>query len=90
MKKNKLRELLSAGKPTIGTHVHTAWPGIIEVIGHSGQMDYVEFLAEYAPYSLYDFENMARAIEIFDMSSMIKVEQANQVYLAQKALGAGN
>jgi len=89
MRKNKLRELLKQGKPTISTHVHSIWPGIVEVIGHAGTMDYVEFLAEYAPYSLLDLENWARAIELFDMSSMIKVDQANQVYVAQKAIGAG-
>jgi 2-keto-3-deoxy-L-rhamnonate aldolase RhmA len=89
MKNNKLRELLKQGKPSIGTHVHSVWPGIWEVIGHAGTMDYVEFLAEYASYTLHDLENMARAIELFNMSSMIKVDQANQVYIAQKALGAG-
>ena len=89
MRKNKLRELLKQGKPTVSTHVHSIWPGIIEVIGHAGTMDYVEFLAEYAPYSLLDLENWARAVELFDMSSMIKVDQANQVYVAQKAIGAG-
>lgn len=89
MRKNKLRELLKQGKPTVSTHVHSIWPGIIEVIGHAGTMDYVEFLAEYAPYSLHDLENWARAVELFDMSSMIKVDQANQVYVAQKAIGSG-
>ena len=89
MRKNKLRELLKQGKPTVSTHVHSIWPGIVEVIGHAGTMDYVEFLAEYAPYSLHDLENWARAVELFDMSSMIKVDQANQVYVAQKAIGSG-
>ena len=89
MRKNKLRELLKQGKPTVSTHVHSIWPGIVEVIGHAGTMDYVEFLAEYAPYSLLDLENWARAVELFDMSSMIKVDQANQVYVAQKAIGSG-
>ena len=36
MRKNQLRELLNAGKPTIGTHVITTSPEIVEVIGHSG------------------------------------------------------
>ncbi len=89
MRKNKIRELLKQGKPTVGTHVHTVWPGITEVIGHAGTMDYVEFLAEYAPYTLHDLHNLARAIELFDMSSMIKVDQANQIFVAQKAIGAG-
>lgn len=89
MRKNKLRELLRQGKPSIGTHVHTIWPGLVEVIGYAGTIDYIEFLAEYAPYSLHDLENWARATELFDMSSMIKVDKANQVYVAQKAIGSG-
>lgn len=89
MRKNKLRELLKEGKPSVSTHVHTIWPGIVEVIGYAGTIDYIEFLAEYAPYSLHDLENWARAIELFEMSSMIKVDKANQVYVAQKAIGSG-
>lgn len=89
MRENKLRRLLKEGKPTIGTHIHSTWPGIIEVIGHTGVVDYVEFTAEYAPFSLYDFDNMARAAELFDMSLMIKVDRSLQTFLAQRAFGAG-
>jgi hypothetical protein len=32
-KKNVLRALLQAGKPTLGTHVHVIWPGIAEITG---------------------------------------------------------
>ena len=34
MRPNRLRELLTAGKPTLGTHVIIPWPGVIEIIGH--------------------------------------------------------
>ena len=67
MKKNNvLRDLINEGKPTIGTHVHTVWPGIAEVIGYSGTIDYVEFTSQYAPYDLFSLDNFARAIELFD------------------------
>ena len=89
MRVNKLRELLKENKPSIGTHIHSTWPGVVELIGLAGTMDYVEFLAEYAPYTPYDFENMARAAELYGMSSMIKVEQPAERYLAQKAIRAG-
>lgn len=89
-KKNILRQLLDDGKPTIGTHIHSTWPGMIEVIGHSGAMDYVEFSGEYAPYDLYSLENFGRAIDLFDhMTSMIKVDQELRRYLASRALGSG-
>ena len=89
MRPNKLRQLLSAGKPTLGTHIHTTWPSIIEAIGHTGVYDYVEFVAEYAPYTLHDLDNMARAAELHDMSMMIKLDQDAQQVVTQHAVGAG-
>ena len=89
MRPNKLRELLDAGQPTISTRVHSTWPSIVEVIGHTGLFDYVEFLAEYAPFDLYALDNFCRAVELFDMSAMIKIDQASQGFHAQRAIGAG-
>ncbi len=89
MRANKLRELLRAGKPSIGTRVNTVDPAIVEVLGHTGLYDYVEFLAEYAPYDLHDLDNFCRAVELFDMSAVIKVDQEPRGYQAQRAIGAG-
>jgi len=86
MRKNKLRELIREGKPTIGTRVLVPWPGIIEVIGHTGVVDYVEFLGEYAPWDLHDLENIARATELFDMSSMMKVDDVRNVEDARECV----
>jgi len=89
MRKNQLRKLLKEGKSTIGTRILSAWPGIVEVIGHTGAIDYVEFVGEYAPYNLYDLENLARASELFGISSMLKVDQEPNCFLAQRALKSG-
>ncbi len=89
MKPNKLRQLLKEGKPTLGTHIHSTWPSIIEAIGHTGVYDYVEFVAEYAPYTLHDLDNMARAAELHDMSLMIKLDQDAQQVITQHAIGSG-
>lgn len=89
MRKNKLRELLRAGKPSVGTHIHSTWPSIVELVGHAGNFDYVEFVAEYAPYDLYALENLGRAIDLFDMSGMMKIEQQPRTYLAVSAIGSG-
>jgi len=89
-RRNVLRELLQAGKPSLGTHLHVTWPGFVEVIGHTGGIDYVEFLGEYAPYDLYSLENFGRAVDLFDhMSSMIKIDQEPKIYLAGRAIGSG-
>jgi 4-hydroxy-2-oxoheptanedioate aldolase len=81
--------MLNAGQSTIGTHLHSSWPSIVEVVGHTGMFDYVEFLAEYAPFDLYALENFCRAVELFDMSAMIKVDQEPRRFLAQRSIGAG-
>lgn len=90
MRPNRLRELLKAGKPTIGTHLHNSWPSITELVGMSGMFDYVEFVAEYAPYDLFALENLGRAVDLFPhMSSMMKIEQEPRTYLTIRAIGSG-
>ncbi len=90
MKRNRLRELLNEGKPTLGTHVITPWPGIVEVIGHSGTFDYIEYVGEYSPFSLEQLDNFGRTIELFpNMSSMMKVEEQARGFIATRAIDAG-
>jgi len=90
LKRNRLRELLDEGKPTFGTHVICPWPGIIEIIGHSGTFDYIEYVGEYSPFSLEQLDNFGRTIELFpDMSSMIKIEEHSRGFIATRAIGAG-
>jgi 2-keto-3-deoxy-L-rhamnonate aldolase RhmA len=89
MRPNRLRDLLKTDQPTIGTRVHSTWPSIVEVIGHTGMFDYVEFVAEYAPFDLYALDNFCRAVELFDMSAMIKIDQSPQQFYAQRAIGSG-
>ena len=89
-KNNVLRDLIDAGKPTIGTHLFTQWPGMVEVVGHTGVMDYIEFSGQYAPYDLFSLENFGRAIDIFEhMSSLMKLDQEPRTYLAERAIGSG-
>jgi 4-hydroxy-2-oxoheptanedioate aldolase len=89
MKKNKLREKLKTGQPTLGTRLLNVWPGMVELIGHAGVFDYVEYLGEYTAWDLNDLENFSRAVELFELSSMMKVDQNNRAFIAQRALGAG-
>src|SRR4051794_28306869 len=90
MRSNRLRELLRAGSPSLGTHLSISWPSIVEIVGHTGTFDYVEFLAEYAPYDLYTLENIGRAIDLFPhMSGMIKLEQQPRLHQAMRAIGSG-
>jgi 4-hydroxy-2-oxoheptanedioate aldolase len=90
MKPNKLRELLNAKKPTLGTHMVIPWPRLVEVYGHTGAFNYIEYIGEYSTYTLEQFENLGRAFELFpNMSSMIKVEEHTRGFIATRALDAG-
>ena len=90
MRKNRLRELLNADEPSVGTHIHSSWPSIVELVGHSKMFDYVEFVGEYAPYDLYALENIGRAVDLFDhMSAMMKIEQEPRTYLTIRSIGSG-
>src|SRR6478752_7885701 len=89
MRRNPLRECLNAGKPTVGTHILSAWPTLVELIGHSKQYDYVEFTAEYAPFTMHDLDNLGRSFELMGMSGMIKIEQTQYTHQAMRAIGAG-
>ena len=89
MSRNPLRDCLNAGKPTVGTHILSAWPTLVELIGHSRQYDYVEFTAEYAPFTMHDLDNLGRAFELMGMSGMIKIEQTQYTHQAMRAIGSG-
>src|SRR5262245_19171322 len=90
MRRNRLRELLKADQPSLGTHIHSSWPTIIELVGHSGMFDYVEFVGEYAPYDLYALENIGRAVDLFPhMTAMMKIEQEPRTYLTIRSIGSG-
>lgn len=89
MRKNRLREKITNQEPTIGTRLLSVWPGMVELIGNTGMFDYVEFLGEYSPWDLSDLENFARATELGEMSSMIKIDQYHRDFIAQRALGSG-
>ncbi|MCJ7604915.1 MAG: aldolase/citrate lyase family protein [Dehalococcoidales bacterium] len=90
MKKNRLRQLLNEGKPTLGTHVLSTWPGVVEVIGQTGAFDYIEYVGEYSAFSLEQMDNFGRAIELFpDMSAMMKVEEQTRGFIATRAIDSG-
>ena len=78
MRPNRLRQLLNEGKPSIGHHVTSTSPDVVEIIGRAGGVDYLEFVAEYMPYDLYSLDNFGRALELTGMSGMIKNRPGKQ------------
>src|ERR1700756_2654917 len=89
MRANRLRTLLNAGKPTLGTHLLSTWPTLVELVGQAGHYDYVEFTAEYSPFDMHDLDNLGRALELKDLGGMIKIEQTQWTHQAMRAIGSG-
>jgi 2-keto-3-deoxy-L-rhamnonate aldolase RhmA len=86
---NILRQKIDDGEPTLSTHIHSVWPAEVEALGHTGIYDYVEFVAEYGPFDLHDLDNLCRAAELYNMGSMIKIDQSLMPFLAQRGIGSG-
>ena len=90
MRPNKLRQLLKEGKPTLGTHLISPWPGLVEIVGYTETFDYIEYVGEYSAWSLEQLDNWGRAIDLFPkMSSMMKVEEQTRGIIAQRAIDSG-
>ena len=86
---NQLRKKLQEQDIITATRIDFTWAQLVEIIGCSGGYDYVEFLAEYAPFDQYDLESMARAAELHQLSMIIKPDYHNRIYVAQKAIASG-
>ena len=89
MRPNILRQKLDAGEPTLGTHLLSCWPTLVEIIGQTGLYDYVEFTAEYAPFDLHDLDNLGRALEVAGLGGMMKHEQTQWTHQAMRSIGSG-
>jgi 2-keto-3-deoxy-L-rhamnonate aldolase RhmA len=89
MQHNRLRALLKADAPSIGTHLLSSWPTLVELVGDAGNYDYVEFTAEYAPFTMHDLDNLGRALELKKLGGMIKIEQTQYTHQAMRAIGSG-
>ena len=89
MRPNSLRQKLDADEITVCTRIFNPEPMSVEVLGQTGQYDYVEFVAEYGSFHLHDLDNVCRAAELYGLGSMIKIDQSHQAFLAQRGIGAG-
>src|SRR3984957_20883634 len=89
MRYNRLRALLTAGKPSLGTHLLSTWPTLVELVGQTGLYDYVEFTAEYSPFDMHDLDNLGRALELKDLGGMIKGEQTQWTHQALRDIRTG-
>ena len=83
-----MRALVDRGS-SVGTHIISPWPGIVEIVGRTGQFDYVELVGEYSPWDLQGLDNFARAAELCDLGTVFKVEEQLAGFVATRAIDAG-
>lgn len=89
MTENRLRKILEEGGTSLATRIASRWGLITELAAYGQCYDYIEYVEEYAPIQVEDMENLARACELHNMGSIMKVDFQNRGWLAQKALAAG-
>lgn len=89
MKYNKLRKILNEHGSSVATRMWSSNPFFTELLGQNGNFDYMEFVAEYSPYTLMDLQNICRAAELNEMGTMMKVDFQNRGFVAQKAAASG-
>lgn len=86
---NKLRYCLDNNLPTLGTRMESTWAYMTELAASTKYFDYIEYEAEYAPYTEPDLENICRASELYGCATVIKVDRQNRYYNAQRAIACG-
>jgi 2-keto-3-deoxy-L-rhamnonate aldolase RhmA len=86
---NKMRQIIKNGLTSVATRMWTTSTFFVEALGDTKNFDYVEFVAEYSPYTLYDLQTFCIAAELHQMSTMIKIDYQNSAFVAQKAIASG-
>jgi 4-hydroxy-2-oxoheptanedioate aldolase len=84
---NRIRKLLSQGRPVIGTWAQIASPEIVEIIGRAGY-DFVIIDAEHGAFYLETAVHMLRAAESVGVTAIIRIPDKNPSFVA-RMLDAG-
>jgi 4-hydroxy-2-oxoheptanedioate aldolase len=72
MRPNKTKAKLKAGQTVFGCFYRYPEPGIVEVLGYQG-WDFILFDAEHGALESRDCENLARAAELHDVTTLVRV-----------------
>lgn len=72
MRANKTKAKLKAGESVFGVFYRYPEPGLVEVLGYQG-WDFVLFDGEHGTLDPRDCENLARAAELHEMTTIVRV-----------------
>jgi 2-keto-3-deoxy-L-rhamnonate aldolase RhmA len=84
---NKTKAKLKAGKEVFGCFYRYPEPGIAEVLSYLG-WDFIVFDAEHGTLEPRDCENLARAAELHDVTTLVRVT-TNQPHVILRYLDTG-
>src|SRR3954471_22775999 len=89
MRENTAKAKLKAGEAIIGPIVGFTSPQLVEIAGRAG-FDFVFLDCEHGAIGLDEVENMVRAADLVDVSTIVRVPENNpQQILRYLDLGAG-
>ena len=72
-----MKDILRKGKPVFGTFLKCHSPALIETYGRAG-FDFVILDAEHGTYTFSEAENLVRAAESVNMSSIIRIPDCTE------------
>ena len=87
MRTNRVKAMLAAGEPILGTFVRTTHPAVVEVLGLVG-FDCIIIDNEHSPLDLESTANLIRAADGVGMTPLVRVRTNDPVAIMQ-ALDAG-
>lgn len=87
MRKNRVREKVRAGEPTLGAFLGLGSPNAAELMGHAGY-DLLVIETEHSPLDLAQVEHMLMALNGTEAIPIVRVPSADSLFI-QRALDAG-
>lgn len=88
--KNRLKQLLDAGKPAIGAQLRFGSPAIAELMGHGG-FDWLVLDTEHAPQTPAGIQAQLQAIDNTPATGIVRIPKVDQeqilLYLDMGAMG---
>lgn len=86
--KNKVKELMRAGKPAVGAFLPILSAQLVETMGYAG-LDFVILDIEHGPGSIETIENLCRAADLGGMMPFVRVTNNFDPTLILRVLDAG-
>jgi len=85
--KNRIKEMLAAGKPVMGTFITLNSPDLVEIAGIAG-FDFVIIDAEHGPMDPESLQNLLRGAELRGATPVVRIPETSDTWIL-KTLDVG-